>query len=131
MQYLLSSKTPLDEVQERRLLLINMAETLDWFKTMKHNDKAWPQISRMLKIMSDQIERTTISIEDVNTKLSSQHAEFFVNALTIGLDRAVKALAESTHGEIIEAEIVEDATREAVESAQEYMKQVTARELDS
>lgn len=126
---LLTAKTQLDEVQERRLLLIQMAEHLDWLKRMRDNEKAWPQISRMMKVLSDQIERTNISVGDINTRLSAKYAEYFVTGFTIGMEKMLKAVVERTgHEEILEVELVEEVAQIGVEASQEYLTKVTVRE---
>ena len=126
---LLTSKSEFDEVQERRLLLIQMAEHLDWLKDMRHNEKAWPQISRMMKVISDQIERTNINLADINMKLAQKYAEIFVTAYTIGFEKALKAIAETTgHDDILEVEVMEEVARIGIEASQEYLHKVTVRD---
>ncbi len=87
VNHLITSKTTLDEVQERRLLLIQMAEHLDWMKEQRSNPKSWGALNRAYKLLSDQIERTNINVGDINTKLASRYAEYFVNGFTIGFEK--------------------------------------------
>ena len=126
---LLTSKSDLDEVQERRLLLIQMAEHLDWLKQQRNNPKSWGAINRAYKLLSDQIERANINIADVNTRLAAKYAEYFVTAYTIGFEKALKMAAEQTGvEEMLEAEVVEEISRAGIEASQEYLTRVTVRE---
>lgn len=124
---ILESKFELDEIKERRLLLIQMAEHVQWLQDQRGNEKSWGAINRALKLVSDQIERTNINVSDINTRLSKAHAEFFVNAISKGIERAVERLsAESV--EVIEAEVVSEALEIGVKSAQESLQKVTVRD---
>lgn len=127
---LLESKTILDEVKERRLLLVQMAEHLDWMKEQRDNPKSWTAISRMYKILSDQIERSTINVSDITGKLAAEHAMYFVEALNVGFEKIARAIAEK--GEIV---IPEEDILELVEvgstASKEYLDRVTVKELDA
>ena len=126
---LLTSKSELDEVKERRLLLIQMAENLDWLKGQRHNEKSWPAINRALKLLSDQIERTNINVGDINTKLSAKYAEYFVTAFTIGIEKAIASAAEQAGAsDMLEIEVLEESAKVGVEASQEYLHKVTVRE---
>lgn len=125
---ILTSKSELDEVQERRLLLIQMAENLEWLRGKRDDPKSWGAINRAFKLLSDQIERSNINVADINTKLSSKYAEYFVNAFSIGLERALRSIMKETgNDDIIDAEIVDDASRLGIEASQEYINRVTVR----
>lgn len=91
---LLSSRTILDEVEERRLLLISMAEHLDWMRDQRENPKSWNAIARSYKLLSDQIERTNINVNDISTKLAEDHARMFVEGISVGFNMLLKTLAE-------------------------------------
>lgn len=126
---LLESKTILDEVKERRLLLIQMAEHLDWMKTQRDNPKSWTAIARMYKVLSDQIERSTINLSDVTGKLASEHAMYYVDALTIGFEKIVRAIAERDDI-ILEEEEVLELTQVGASASREYLDRVTVKSLD-
>lgn len=121
---LLDSKGIYDEIKQRKLLLIQMAEHLDWIKENRDNPKTWANISRMFKVVSDQIERTNINIEDVSTKLAEDHARMFVEAITLGFDKILKVMADE-QGEILEAEVIQELSEVGVNAAAEYIEKVT------
>lgn len=126
---ILTSKSQLDEVMERRLLLIDMAEHLAWLKNQRDDKDSWTHISRVYKLLSDQIERANLNVADVSTKLASMYAEYFVTGYTMALERVVKSISEQTgNTEIIEAEVVEEASRQGIAVAQGYLEKVTVRE---
>lgn len=97
---ILASKTTMDEVQERRMLLINMAEHLDWMKEKRDNPKAWNAIARTFKLVSDQIERSNVNVDDVSTKLAEEHARMFVEGISVGFAMLLKAMSERGISEI-------------------------------
>lgn len=127
---LLESKTILDEVKERRLLLIQMAEHLDWMKDQRENPKSWTAISRMYKVLSDQIERSNINVADITGKLGQEHAMYFVEALSLGFDKIVRAIAERNEIVIPEEDILE-LTQVGSEASKEYLDRVTVKSLDA
>jgi hypothetical protein len=94
LHHLLNSRTILDEVQERRLLLISMAEHLDWLQSKRGDKDSWAAIGRGYKLLSDQIERTNVNVTDVSTKLAESHAQTYVEAYTMGFNALLKILAE-------------------------------------
>lgn len=128
---ILDSKNIWDEIEERRLLLIDIAEWLDWLKDQRDNTKSWQAINRALKLMSDQIERSNINVNDVSTKLAAAHAGYFTEGYLAGFNKVLDLLRER---EIIEAEIEDDEMFElvkaGVDESQEYLKKVTVREAD-
>lgn len=126
---LLESKTILDEVKERRLLLIQMAEMLDWFREQKDNPKAWAAIPKMFKLLSDQIERSQINVNDISGKLASDHAMYFIDALMIGFEKITRAIAEA-NDIIIPEEDIMDLVQVGSAASKEYLDRVTVKELD-
>lgn len=120
---ILDSKTMLDEVQERRLLLIQMAEHLDFLKERREDDSSWSNISRMFKILSDQIERTNVSMDDVSSRLAVDHAAFFVQGYVKALDRALILLAE--RGIVVNDEDIIEVSESGVREGQRYLESVT------
>ena len=130
VQELLESKTILDEVKERRLLLVQMAEHLDWMKQQRDNPKSWTAISRMYKVLSDQIERSTINVSDITGKLAAEHAMYFVEALNVGFDKIARAIAEQNEIVIPEEDILE-LVQVGSSASKEYLDRVTVKELDA
>lgn len=126
---LLESRTVLDEVEERRLLLISMAEHLDWLRDQRENPKSWNAIARSYKLLSDQIERTNINVNDVSTRLAASHAEYFVNGFMIGFDKALSTIAASTD-QPIDAEVVSLAIEAGVVEAKSYIDGVTLKSVE-
>lgn len=126
---LLASRTILDEVEERRILLISMAEHLDWLRDQRENPKSWNAIGRSYKLLSDQIERTNINVNDVSTRLASSHAEYFVNGFMIGFERALRVIAEASDS-AIDAEIVDAAIKDGIMASKEYVDSVTTKSIE-
>lgn len=123
---ILDSKTILDEVQERRLLLVRMSEHLDWMEKQKGNEKAWPTIAKMFKLVSDQIERSNISLTDVSTKLASDQARMFVDGFVLGFDAVLKKLSEERDLEIDEEDVIE-LMQVGTKVSEEYIEKVTQK----
>lgn len=126
---ILDSITRYDEVQERRLFLLKAGKWLDDMMEGHGDDpRVFNSINRAMKLVSDQIERTNIDIDDVSTRLAVAHAEVFVRGILIGVNTALDALRERE--EIaIEAEVIEEITKEAVTAANDYVDTVTERPL--
>lgn len=127
VQEILDSKTTLTEIQERRLLLVQMAEHLDWISDQKHDPKSWGAIAKMFKLVSDQIERSNVSLTDVSTKLAAEQAGYFVQGFVVGFDMILKRLGDRL--EIEEEEVVE-LMQAATKASQEYVETVTVKEID-
>lgn len=127
---LLKSKSQLDEVQERRLLVLQIAEHLDWLKENRGDKDTWASISRMYKLLSDQIERTNVNVEDVSVKLAEAHATFFTEGFLLGFNKVLDLLRDRNiiEGELDEAETLE-LVQAGVSESSEYLKGVTAREM--
>lgn len=131
VQELLDSKTILDEVQERRALLISMAEHVEWLKTKRDDPKSWNSISRGLKLLSDQIERTNINVNDVSTKLAESHAQVFVDAYLLGFNALLTALAEKDMIDAeIEPEMMQELAKVGVSESSRYLEGQTQKVID-
>lgn len=125
---LLESKTTLDEAQERRLLLISMAEHLEWLRSQRDNPKTWNVIARSYKTLSDQIERTNVNVADVSTKLAEAHAGTFVEAYMLGFNALLKVIAERDIIEI-EPEEVKELAQVGVTEASRYLATQTQKSV--
>lgn len=125
---LLEMKTSLDEVKERRLLLVQMAEHLDWMKEQRHNPKAWSSIAQMYKLVSDQIERSNVNLTDVSSKLGADHAQYFVDGFMVGFERVLRVLKEE-HGADIDEEIVLEVMESGMTESKDYVDRVTLKEI--
>lgn len=129
LKELLSSKTVLDEVQERRLLLVQMSEHLDWIKNRRNDDKSWSAISRMFKLVSDQIERTNVEIEDISTRLSEAHAQYFIDGIMVGMQKVFDFMRERDMI-VVDAEDQVEMIEVGVHASSEYLQKVTAKNVD-
>lgn len=119
---ILDSKTILDEIQERRLLLVRMSEHLDWMEKQRDNEKSWGAIAKMFKLVSDQIERANISLTDVSTKLASEQAGYFVEGFVVGFDAILKRLGDQL---ALDEETVIELMESGTKASQEYIEGVT------
>lgn len=126
---LLDSKTILDEVKERRLLLVQMAEWVDWLKSKRDDNASWAAINRAMKLLSDQIERANINITDVSTKLATEHARYFADAISIGFEKVIRAIAERDDI-IIEEDEVMELMQIGTGASAEYLDRVTSKGED-
>lgn len=127
LHQILANITILDEIEQRRILLVQMAEHLAWMKEQRKDPKSWGAINRTFKLVSDQIERTNINVEDINTKLAVDHARMFVDGFMIGFDKAMKVLAERHDEIVIEEEELLELTQVGIETSKEYLEKVTVR----
>ena len=124
---ILDSVTQYDEVQERRLFLLKAAKWLDDMIDGHGDDpRVFNSINRAMKLVSDQIERTNIDVDDVNTRLASAHAEMFVRGILVGVNKALESVQER-ESVAVEVEILEDIVKESVEAASAYIETVTER----
>lgn len=126
---ILDSKNYLDELRERRLLLVEMAEWVDWIKEQRDNPKSWAVIARSLKVLSDQVERSNINVSDMSTKLAAEHARFFAEGFMLGFSKVLEVLQERDMIEVEEEDIAELAEL-GVGASQEYLERVTVRGAD-
>lgn len=129
VQEMLDSKTTLDEVQERRLLVIGMAEHLEWLREQRDNPQSWNAIARSYKLLSDQIERTNVNVNDVSTKLAEAHAQMYVEAYVLGFNALLKALADKDVIEV-EPEIIEELSRVGIAESSRYLETQTQRVVE-
>lgn len=129
LNQILESKTSLDEVKERRLLLVQMTEHLDWMKSQRENEKAWGPIVAMYKTVSDQIERSNINLTDVSSKLGKDHAQYFIDGFMMGFDRIFRVLRDNYQIEVPE-EVVLEVVKEGVHESKEYVDRVTLKEIE-
>ena len=127
---ILDSKTILDDIQERRILLIKMAEYLDWLESQKGDNASWSAIARMFKLVSDQIERSNISLTDVSTKLAADQARMFVDGFVMGFDTVLKRLRKEHELEIDEDDVIE-LMQVGASASQEYIDKVTVSVVDA
>lgn len=121
---LLDSKTILNEVQERRMLLVRMSEHLDWIQGQRDNPKAWGAIAKQFKLVSDQIERANVTLTDVSSKLGAEQASFFVQGYVVGFDAILKRLEDQLA--IPEEEIIE-LMQVGTKASEEYVETVTQK----
>lgn len=129
VQELLDSKTVLDEVQERRLLLISIAEHVEWLRERRSDKDTWNSINRAYKLLSDQIERTNVNVNDISTKLAEEHARIFVESVSIGMSAILKALSER---DIIDVDPEEqnELLELATAKSSEYLSTETQRVIE-
>lgn len=127
---ILRNITILDEVEQRRILLVQMTEHLEWMREQRKDSKSWGAINRTFKLVSDQIERTNINVDDINTKLGVDHARMFVDGFLLGFERALKTLQENHDEIVIEEEEVLALTEVGIKTSQEYLEKVTVRPGD-
>lgn len=127
LHQILANITILDEIEQRRILLVQMSEHLSWLKEHRADPKSWGAINRTFKLVSDQIERTNINVEDINTKLATDHARYFIDGFLIGFERALKGLTDRHDEIVIDEEEVLELTQLGVEASQEYLDRVTVR----
>ena len=127
---LLASRTILDEVEERRMLLISMAEHLDWLRDQRENPKSWNAIGRAYKLLSDQIARANINVNDISTKLAEDHARMFVEGISVGFGVLLKALAERDIIDIPAEDQPELLALAAAESSR-YLETQTQKVVDA
>lgn len=123
---ILESKTVLDEIKERRILLVRMSEHLDWLMDQHQgNEKAWGAIAKQFKLVSDQIERSNLTLTDVSSKLGTEQASYFVQALVIGFEAILKKLEDKL--DIPEEEVIE-LMQVGAKASGEYVDTVTQKQ---
>lgn len=127
LHQILANITILDEIEQRRILLVQMSEHLTWLKDHRNDPKSWGAINRTFKLVSDQIERTNINVEDISTKLATDHARYFIDGFLIGFEKALKKMQESHDEIVIDEEEVLELTQIGVAASQEYLEKVTVR----
>lgn len=129
VNHLLESKTSFDEVKERRLMLIRMSDHLDWLEKQRDNPKAWGAIAKQYKLVSDQIERSNITLTDVSSKLGTDQAAFFVQGFVLGFEAILDKLADRV---AIEEEEVIELMEVGAKASEAYVDSVTQKmEIDA
>lgn len=130
VKQILESINVYDEVEERRLLLFRMSKHLDFMEEQKHNPKAWGAINRTFKLVSDQMERSRLNVADISTKLSQDHARYFVEGYMQGFNALLNVMSERLALEeiVIEEDEIQEMAQVGVKNAQEYIEKVTARD---
>lgn len=126
---LLEEVTIFDEVKERRLLLIQMAEHMAWMREQRDNPKSWSSIPRIMKLVSDQIERANINIDDVSTKLAEDHARMYVEGFTRGHEYALREFAER-HDIVVDEDEIMELTEAGAMRGEEYLDKVTVKHVE-
>lgn len=124
---LLASQDVYSEVEQRRLLLIQMAEFMDYMQEQAqdaNNDKAWAALNRTFKLVSDQIERTNINIDDVSTKLGKAHAQYYVQGYMEGFN-AILAELRARDMLVLDGEEVKELSKIGLEQGMTYVESVT------
>ena len=129
---LLASKTVYDEVEQRQLLLIEIAEQAAWLKEHRDEFRGSPTVlsalNRSYKILSDQIERTNINVNEINTHLATRHAEYFMSGFLRGFDAMLTALTKRDDEIVLEVEEVQELMQLGTAAAQEYVERVTVQD---
>ncbi len=126
---LLSSRTVLDDVEERRLLLIGMAEHLEWLKEQRDNPLSWSAIARSYKLLSDQVERTNVNVGEVSTKLAEAHAASYVEGFVVGFNALLGELSRRGLLEV-DAEDVGELVGVGVAESSRFLEARTVKSVD-
>ena len=130
LHQLLASITVLDEIEQRKILLVQMSEHLEWLKQHRDDPKSWNSITRTMKLLSDQVERTNVNIEDVSAKLATEHARYFIDGFMIGFEKALKRLQDQHEEIVIDDDEIMELTEIGVKASHEYVERVTVRGID-
>jgi hypothetical protein len=118
-----------DENEQRKLLLIRMSQWVDdLMEAHGTSSRTIGGINRALKLVSDQLERSSMNVNEVSTKLSQAHANYFVTGFMKGFELAMKRAQEAS-GEILDAEVIDDIMQESVKAAHHYVETVTAKAI--
>lgn len=126
---LIDSKTTLDEVRERRLLLVQMAEWVEWLKSKREDTTSWAAINRAMKLLSDQIERSNVNLTDVSTKLATEHARYFADGYVLGFEKVLRVLAERQEI-VIDEDDIQELMEIGASTSSEYLERVTSKGED-
>lgn len=130
VKVLLASQDVYSEVEQRRLLLLQMAEFMDYMQEQAqdaNNPQAWAALNRTFKLVSDQIERTNINIDDVSTKLGRAHAQYYVEGYVTGFNAILDALREREML-VLDGEEVKELSKIGLEHGITYIERVTVEE---
>lgn len=127
---LLKSMSIYDENDERKLLYIRMGKWLDDLQeTHGKNLKAAGAINRAFKLLSDQLERSRVNVDEISLRLAEKHAEYFVTGYRKALDEVLSRIQDES-GEILEAEVVQEITSAGALVGMEYVETVTSKPAD-
>jgi hypothetical protein len=129
---LLASQDVYSEVEQRRLLLLQMAEFMDYMKEQAqeaNNPQAWAALNRTFKLVSDQIELTNINVDDVSTKLGKAHANYYISGYMSGFTAILDALRERDML-VLEGDEVKELSRIGLEEGMAYIERVTVQDED-
>ena len=127
VKFLLASQDVYTEVEQRRLLLVQMADFMEHLQEQAkdaNNPQAWAALNRTFKLLSDQIERSAINIEDVSTKLAKSHARYFVEGYMEAFQEILAALSERGMLEV-EPEEMKELAAVGLERGMQYIDAVT------
>lgn len=126
---LLEQKTTLDEVKERRILLVRMAEHLDWMEQQRDNEKSWGAIAKMYDLVSRQIEKSNVNLTDVSSKLGADHAQMFIDGFMVGFERMLRILRDE-RGIDLDEEIILEVMDSGMRESKDYVDRVTLKEIE-
>lgn len=128
---LLASQDVYTDLEQRRLLMMQMADFIDYLREQAYADNpaAWAALNRSLKLLSDQIERSNIDIDDVSTKLGRAHANYYIEGYFQGFLEIVEILKSRGVVEL-EGEEMKEIARAGVERGMNYIEHVTVAEDD-
>lgn len=132
VKVLLASQDVYTEIEQRRLLLLQMAEFMEHLQEQAkeaNNPAAWAALNRTFKLLSDQIERSAINVEDVSTKLGKAHARYFVEGYMEAFHEILSALRDRGVLEV-EAEEMKELARVGLERGMQYIDAVTVNDED-
>lgn len=124
---LLNEVTILDEVEQRRLLLIDMADHLAWMKTKRDDPKMITALNQAFTMVSKQLDKANVNVADISTKLATDHAQYMVDAFMSGFSQILRVI-ESRGDIIIEEGDVKELIQIGIKSSQEQIAKVTAGE---
>lgn len=124
---LLNEVTILDEVEQRRLLLIDMADHLAWMKTKRDDPKMITALNQAFTMVSKQLDKANVNVADISTKLATDHAQYMVDAFMSGFSQILRVI-ESRGDIIIDEDDVKELIQIGVKSSQEQIAKVTAGE---
>ena len=131
---IIASQDVWSELESRKLLLFQMQEHLDWLtenRDKEHKDMTGnsilSSIPRMMKLLSDSLDKSRINAAEVSTKLGSEHARMYVEGYTRGFEAILKLLSERGHAVVEEEEMLE-IMELGVQASGKYLEKVTAKD---
>ena len=124
---LLNEVTILDEVEQRRLLLIDMSDHLAWMKTKREDPKMITALNQAYALVSKQLDKTNVNVADISTKLATDHAQYMVEAFMSGFAQILRTI-EARGDIVVEEDDVKELIAIGMKSSQEQIAKVTAGE---